>query len=63
MLEAIRKYQDGIVDEILGNIVAELRKRGTFGDFSEERMQSLLKGMWNKVKYNLKDSVKVAGQI
>ena len=43
------------MDEILGTIVAELRKRGTFGDFSEERMQSLLKGMWNKVKYSLKD--------
>ena len=39
-----------------GNIVAELRKRGTFGGFSEDRMQSLLEGIWNKVEYALKDS-------
>ena len=42
MLEDIRTYQDGIADELSGNIVAELRKRGTFGCFSEERMQLLL---------------------
>ena len=39
MLEAIRTYQDGMADELFGNFVAELRKKGTFDDFSEERMQ------------------------
>ena len=42
-------------DEVSGNIVAELRKRGKFGGFSEEKMQSLLEGMWNKAEYALKD--------
>ena len=41
-------------DEVSGNIVAQLRKRGIFGGFSEERMQSLLEVMWNNVDYNLK---------
>ena len=39
MLEAIRESQEGVVDEVSGNIIAELSKRGTFGGFSEERMQ------------------------
>ena len=44
-----------MVDELLGNIVAEFKKRGTFGGFGEERIQSLLEGIWNKVEHNLKD--------
>ena len=48
--------QDGMVDEVSGNIIAELRKRGDFGGFSEERMQSFIEGMWNKIEYALKDS-------
>ena len=63
MLEAIRISQDGMVDEVSGNIIADLRKRGTFGGFGEERMQSLLEGMWNKIEYALKDSQKSAGQL
>ena len=39
MLEVIRTSQDGMEDEESGNIVSDLRKRGTFGGFSEERMQ------------------------
>ena len=42
-------------DDVSGSIVAELRKRGTFGGFSEESMHPLLEGMWNKVEYALKD--------
>ena len=42
MLEAIRTYQDGMKDEVLGNIIAELRKRGTFGGFVAKRIQSVL---------------------
>ena len=38
MLEAIRTSQDGMADEVSGNIVAQLSKRGNFCDFSEERM-------------------------
>ena len=38
-----------MADEVLGKIIAELRKRGKFGGFSDERMQLLLEGMWNKV--------------
>ena len=63
MMEAIRTSQDGMADEVSRNIVAELRRRGTFGGFSEERMQSLIEGMWNKVEYDLKDSQKAAGQL
>ena len=63
MLEAIRTSQDRIADEVSGNIVADLRKRGTFGSFSEERMQSLHGRIWNKVEYALKDSQKAAGQL
>ena len=48
--------------ELSGNMIAELRERGTFDGFSEERMQSLLEGMWNKVEYALKYPRKVAGQ-
>ena len=50
------KSQDGMEYEVSGNIVAELSKRGTFGVFNEERMPSILEGMWNKVEYALKDS-------
>ena len=53
-----RKYQDGIADEASRNIVAELRKKRTFGGFSEERMWLVLDGMWNKVEYTSKDSQK-----
>ena len=55
MLEAIRTSQEGIADEVLGNIVAELRNRGTFGGFNEERIQLLLEGMCIKVDYDLRD--------
>ena len=61
-LEAIRTYQDSMVDEVLGNIVAELRKRGKFERFSEERMQSVLERMWKKVDYDLNDSQNMEGQ-
>ena len=60
MMEAIRTSQDGMADEVSRNIVAELRRRGTFGGFSEERMQSVLEGIWNKLKYDFKDSQKMA---
>ena len=63
MFDAIRKSQDGMADEVLENIVAELSNRGTFGRFSEEKMQSVLEGMWNKVEYSLKDSRKTADQL
>ena len=56
ILEAIRISQGGMLDEVLGGIVPDLRKRGTFGGFSEERTQSLLKGMPNKLEYALKNS-------
>ena len=51
-----------MADEVLGDIGVELRKRGTFGGFSEERMQLLLEGMWNKIEYDLKDSQELEGQ-
>ena len=60
-LEAIRTSQDGMVEKLSGNIVAELRKRGKFGCFSEERIQLLIEGICNKVEYALKDSQKAAG--
>ena len=47
-----------MADEVSGNIVAELRKRGTFGGFSEERMHLVLEGMWDKVEYDLNDAQK-----
>ena len=47
----------------MGHIIAELRKRGTFGGFGGERMQSLLEGMWNKSEYAFKDSHKLSGQL
>ena len=47
-----------MVDEVSGNIIADLRKRGTFGGFSEDRMQTLLEGVFNKVYYAFKDSQK-----
>ena len=61
MIEDIRTSQDGMKYEVLGNIVAELRKRITFGIFGEERMQFLLAGIQNKVEYNLESSQKSAG--
>ena len=63
MLEAIRTSQDSMADELSGNIFAQLRKRGTFGGFGEEMMQSLLEGTWNQVEYALKDQQKSAGQL
>ena len=63
MLEAIRTSQESMKDDVSGSIVAELRKRGTFGGFSEHRTQSSLEGMWNKVEYALKDSRKIADQL
>ena len=56
MLEVIRTFEDGLVDELSVYIISELRKRGTFVGFSEEIIQSLLEVMWNKVEYALKDS-------
>ena len=44
-----------MADEVSGNIIAELSKRGIFGGFSEVRIQSLLEVLWNKVDYALKD--------
>ena len=35
MFESISTSQDGMADEVSGNVVAELRKRGTLGYFSE----------------------------
>ena len=52
-----------MADEVSGNIVADLIKIGTFVGFSEERMQSLLEVMWNKVESALKDSREMAGQL
>ena len=52
-----------MVDELSGNIIAELRKSGTFGGFIEESMQLLFEGMWDKVEYALKHSKKSAGQL
>ena len=49
--------------EVLGNIVAELRKKGKFGGLILERMQSVIEGMWDKVKYALKDLQKLSGQL
>ena len=51
-----------MADELSGNIIAELRKRGAFCGFSEERMQSILEVIWNKVEYDLKDKLKAAGR-
>ena len=63
MLEAIRTSQDIMADEVSGNIVAELSKLGNFGGFSEERMQSLLEGLWNKAEHVLNDSQKPVGKL
>ena len=52
-----------MADEVSWNIVAGLRKRGTFGGFSEEIMQLFLEGIWNKVEYDLKDKPKAAVQL
>ena len=45
-----------MTDKLSGNIVAELRKRGTLGGLSDLRMKLALEGMWNKVEYALKDT-------
>ena len=63
MLKAIRISQDGMADEVSGNIIAYLMKRGTFGSFSTDMMKSLLEGTWNKVEYGLKDKRNTAGQL
>ena len=52
-----------MADEVSGNIVTDLRKRLTFGGFSEWTMQSLLEVIWNKVDCALKDSKKSAVQL
>ena len=52
-----------MVDELLGNITAELRKSGPFGGFIEESMQLLFEGMWDKIDYALKDSKKLSGRL
>ena len=52
-----------MADEVSGNIVAELRNRGTFGGFSEERVHLLLEGMWNKLDYALNYLLKASGQL
>ena len=52
-----------MVDEVSVNIIAELRKRGIFGGFSEERMHLFPEGIWNEIEYALKDSQKSAGQL
>ena len=52
-----------MVDEVTGNIIAEFSNSRTFGGFIEDRMWSLLEGMWDKVEYALKDSQKSAGQL
>ena len=63
MFEAIRTSQDDMTYEVSRNIVVDLRKRGTFGSFSDESMQLVLKGMRHKVEYALKRSRKMAGQL
>ena len=63
MLEDIRKSQDRMVDELSRNIIAQLRKGGTFGGFSEKMIQLLLERMQNKVEYALNDSPKAAGKL
>ena len=52
-----------MADELSGNIIAELIKRGIFGGFIEVRMQSLLEVMWNKLEHELKYSQKAADQL
>ena len=63
MLEGIRTSQDGMADEVLGNIVEELRKRGTVGGFSEDIIQYFLEGMQNTADYDFKDQPKAAVQL
>ena len=52
-----------MVDELLGTIFVELRKRLAFGGFGEDRMQKLLELMQNEVEYYLKDSQEAAGHL
>ena len=42
MLDSIGTSRDGMVDEVLDNINAELSNRGTFGGFGVERRQLLI---------------------
>ena len=63
MLEAIRTSRDGMVDKVLGNIIAESRKRVTFGGLVSRRGSCFFAGMWNRVEYVLKDSKKAVGQL
>ena len=50
-----------MTDELSGNIIEQLSRRGKSVGFSGERMRSLLEGIWNKVEYGLRDSLKSAG--
>ena len=52
-----------MADEVSGNFISKLSNRETFGGFSEDRMQLLLEGEWNKVEYGLMNSEKVTGQL
>ena len=52
-----------MADKESGNIVSELRKRGTFGSFSEDRIQLLLEVIWNKVDNDLNYSRKDSGKL
>ena len=62
MLDSIGTSRDGMVDEVLDNINAELSNRGTFGGFGVERRQLLICRNVDTVEYVLKDSRKVVGQ-
>ena len=44
-----------MANKVSGDFVADLGKRGTFGGFCEDSMQSLLEGMCNRVDYSLQD--------
>ena len=63
ILEAIRKSQDSMAHEVLGDFVAELRNRGKIGSFSAKRMQSLLEVMCNKVEFDLKNLLKATSRL
>ena len=52
-----------MTDEVSGNIVAELSKRGEIGGFRAERIQSVIEGIGNKVEDSLKDSRNMAGKL
>ena len=63
ILEAIRKSQDSLADELSNNNIAELNKRGTFGGFIDEKMQSVIEEIRSKVEYDLNYSRKTAGRL